>query len=152
MVRGVRPVLSPAGQGRRCAVLGSPIAHSLSPVLHRAAYAELGLAWSYDRVEVREEGLAVTEAPNAATALALLDAGGEFDLVLTDYSMPAMTGRGLAAEVARRWPGLPVAILTGNAEMPGDDATQAAPVLRKPLRPGELAARLREVAAASART
>jgi shikimate dehydrogenase len=27
----------------RCAVLGSPIAHSLSPVLHRAAYAELGL-------------------------------------------------------------------------------------------------------------
>ncbi|MGE3257683.1 MAG: shikimate dehydrogenase, partial [Pseudonocardia sp.] len=28
---------------RRAAVLGSPIAHSLSPVLHRAAYAELGL-------------------------------------------------------------------------------------------------------------
>jgi shikimate dehydrogenase len=32
--------------GRRCAVLGSPIAHSLSPVLHRAAYAELGLDWA----------------------------------------------------------------------------------------------------------
>ena len=28
----------------RCAVLGSPIGHSLSPVLHRAAYAALGLA------------------------------------------------------------------------------------------------------------
>ena len=29
-------------------VLGSPIAHSLSPVLHRAAYAALGLTdWSY---------------------------------------------------------------------------------------------------------
>jgi shikimate dehydrogenase len=39
-------------------VLGSPIAHSLSPVLHRAAYAELGLDWSYDAVEVTEEGLA----------------------------------------------------------------------------------------------
>jgi shikimate dehydrogenase len=36
----------------RCAVLGSPIAHSLSPVLHRAAYAELGLDWSYDAIEV----------------------------------------------------------------------------------------------------
>lgn len=37
----------------RCAVLGSPIEHSLSPVLHRAAYAELGLTdWSYDRFEV----------------------------------------------------------------------------------------------------
>ena len=29
----------------RCAVLGSPIAHSLSPALHRAAYDELGLDW-----------------------------------------------------------------------------------------------------------
>ncbi|NEB28641.1 shikimate dehydrogenase [Streptomyces sp. SID14446] len=43
---------------RRAAVLGSPIAHSLSPVLHRAAYRELGLAdWSYDRFEVGEESL-----------------------------------------------------------------------------------------------
>ena len=34
----------------RAAVLGSPIEHSLSPVLHRAAYQELGLDdWSYDR-------------------------------------------------------------------------------------------------------
>ncbi len=43
----------------RCAVLGSPIAHSLSPVLHRAAYASLGLDdWSYDAREVREDELA----------------------------------------------------------------------------------------------
>ncbi|CAL9590189.1 Shikimate dehydrogenase (NADP(+)) [Streptomyces sp. enrichment culture] len=43
---------------RRAAVLGSPIAHSLSPALHRAAYAALGLpGWSYDRFELTEEGL-----------------------------------------------------------------------------------------------
>ncbi|MEW2295240.1 shikimate dehydrogenase [Streptomyces sp. NPDC006743] len=43
---------------RRAAVLGSPIAHSLSPVLHRAAYAELGLThWCYDRFEVDEAAL-----------------------------------------------------------------------------------------------
>jgi shikimate dehydrogenase len=43
---------------RRAAVLGSPIAHSLSPVLHRAAYAELGLAdWTYDRFDVDEAAL-----------------------------------------------------------------------------------------------
>ncbi|MEU5347021.1 shikimate dehydrogenase [Streptomyces sp. NPDC020766] len=43
---------------RRAAVLGSPIAHSLSPVLHRAAYDELGLDdWSYDRFEVDEAAL-----------------------------------------------------------------------------------------------
>lgn len=48
-----------APAGRRCGVLGSPVAHSLSPVLHRAAYAALGLGdWTYDRVEVGEGGLA----------------------------------------------------------------------------------------------
>ncbi|MFI5954092.1 shikimate dehydrogenase [Cryptosporangium sp. NPDC051539] len=48
-----------AGTVRRAAVLGSPIAHSLSPVLHSAAYASLGLAgWSYTRVECAEDGLA----------------------------------------------------------------------------------------------
>ena len=39
-------------------MLGSPIEHSLSPALHRAAYAELGLNWTYDRVEVAAHGLA----------------------------------------------------------------------------------------------
>ena len=43
---------------RRCAVLGDPIEHSLSPVLHRAAYAELGLDWTYDAVRVPAGGLA----------------------------------------------------------------------------------------------
>jgi shikimate dehydrogenase len=43
---------------RRAAVLGSPISHSLSPGLHRAAYAALGLNWTYDAIEVDETGLA----------------------------------------------------------------------------------------------
>ena len=38
--------------GHKAAVVGSPVAHSLSPVLHGAAYAALGLdAWSYERIE-----------------------------------------------------------------------------------------------------
>ncbi|RYP86093.1 shikimate dehydrogenase [Nocardioides guangzhouensis] len=40
-----------------CAVLGDPIGHSLSPVLHRAAYRELGLDWTYDAYRVDEAGL-----------------------------------------------------------------------------------------------
>lgn len=46
---------------KRAAVLGSPIAHSLSPVLHTAGYVELGLAdrWHYGRHECDERGLAV---------------------------------------------------------------------------------------------
>lgn len=54
--RASRHALRPAA--RRAAVLGSPIAHSLSPLLHRAAYARLGLeGWSYGRHEVDEAGL-----------------------------------------------------------------------------------------------
>lgn len=41
----------------RCAVLGDPIAHSLSPALHRAGYAALGLDWQYDAIRVAEDGL-----------------------------------------------------------------------------------------------
>lgn len=36
----------------RAAVVGSPIEHSLSPVLHLAAYEALGLAWEYGRIEI----------------------------------------------------------------------------------------------------
>lgn len=43
---------------RRAAVVGSPIAHSLSPLLHRTAYAALGLDWEYDAREVVAGGLA----------------------------------------------------------------------------------------------
>jgi shikimate dehydrogenase len=50
----------------RAAVLGAPIAHSLSPVLHRAAYRALGLAgWSYEAIEC-----------DAARLPAVLDACG----------------------------------------------------------------------------
>lgn len=35
----------------RAAVLGRPVGHSLSPVLHRAAYAALGLDWTYEAID-----------------------------------------------------------------------------------------------------
>jgi len=41
----------------RAAVLGHPVGHSLSPVLHRAAYAALGLDWTYEAVDVDEHEL-----------------------------------------------------------------------------------------------
>ncbi len=71
---------------RRAAVLGSPIAHSLSPALHRAAYAGLGLLWTYDAIEMTAErfpaflaglddswaGLSLT-MPLKESAIALVD-------------------------------------------------------------------------------
>lgn len=47
-----------APAGFRCAVLGDPIEHSLSPVLHPAAYGATGLEWTYDARCVPEGGLA----------------------------------------------------------------------------------------------
>lgn len=40
-----------------CAVIGHPAGHSLSPALHRAAYRELRLDWTYDAVDVTPDGL-----------------------------------------------------------------------------------------------
>jgi shikimate dehydrogenase len=71
---------------RRAAVLGHPIAHSLSPQLHLAAYADLGLDWDYTRIDVTESelpgfvrgldeswvGLSLT-MPLKQTVLSLLD-------------------------------------------------------------------------------
>jgi shikimate dehydrogenase len=59
------------GSGQ-AAVLGSPIAHSLSPVLHRAAYAALGLGgWTYTAVECDEAGLPGVLAVPGWTGLSL---------------------------------------------------------------------------------
>ena len=44
----------------RAAVLGRPVAHSLSPLLHRTAYAALGLTdWQYDALDLGAEDLPV---------------------------------------------------------------------------------------------
>ena len=51
-----RPDGSP---GRRAAVLGKPVTHSLSPVIHNAGYAAAGLTgWSYTAIECAEAELA----------------------------------------------------------------------------------------------
>jgi shikimate dehydrogenase len=64
---------------RRAAVLGSPIAHSLSPVLHRAAYAALGLdGWDYGSHEIDEAAL-----PGFLAALPGDDPGAWAGLSLT---------------------------------------------------------------------
>ncbi|MCA1712619.1 MAG: shikimate dehydrogenase [Actinobacteria bacterium] len=72
----------------RAAVLGSPIGHSLSPALHRAAYAELGLDWTYDAIEVT--------APDLPAFLAGLDgtwAGLSLTMPLKQAVLPLLGSR-----------------------------------------------------------
>ena len=62
------------------------------------------------------DGHLVETASNGKEALAMFDAG-KFDLVITDYAMPAMKGDELAAAVKAKSPGMPVVLITAFAEM-----------------------------------
>ena len=88
----------------RAAVLGSPIAHSLSPVLHRAAYTALGLDWTYDAVEVSSDGLATFMdglGPDWA-GLSLTMPLKQTVLPLLTSSDPLVTATGVANTVVLR--------------------------------------------------
>jgi PAS domain S-box-containing protein len=57
------------------------------------------------------------EAPSAKAALEILRSGKKVDLVLTDQAMPEVTGLQLAETIRREWPGLPVILATGYADV-----------------------------------
>ncbi|WP_428390819.1 response regulator [Lichenicoccus sp.] len=61
-------------------------------------------------------GHSAIEAASGPQALEILRAGALLDLVITDYSMPMMTGVQLAEEIARLRPELAVLLATGYAE------------------------------------
>lgn len=63
-------------------------------------------------------GHEVVEAHSGKEALAHLKGNGPFDLMITDYSMPEMTGGELAKAARALLPGLPILIASGYAELP----------------------------------
>ncbi len=87
---------------------------------------------------LEDMGHAVTEAYGGPEALDMLKNAGPFDLVITDHSMPKMTGSELALRVREGWPGLPVILATGYAELPSG-ADERLPRLPKPFSQNQLA-------------
>ncbi len=81
---------------------------------------------------IEDLGHTSIEAHSAAEALAKLASGIEVDLVITDHAMPAMTGLQLAACIQDRFPGLPIILATGYAELPVDPAKMGLLKLAKP--------------------
>ncbi len=74
---------------------------------------------------LRHLGYQVTTTDDGAAALAWLTASPhEFDLVLTDQTMPAMTGADLAQQVRARRPELPIVMMTGFSDLVGQDTAQ----------------------------
>lgn len=85
----------------------------------------------------------VVEACSGQEALEHLEKSG-FDLLITDQAMPRMTGVQLLEIVEKRWPGLPVILATGYAEIPGGVEVHV-PKLSKPFTEQELAQALTSV-------
>jgi signal transduction histidine kinase/ActR/RegA family two-component response regulator len=80
------------------------------------------------------------EAHSAAEALAKLESGIEVDVVITDHAMPSMTGLQLAECIQDRFPGLPIILATGYAELPADPLKLGLLKLTKPCTQQEIAA------------
>jgi shikimate dehydrogenase len=119
----------------RAAVLGSPVAHSLSPVLHETGYAVCGLAdWRYDRVELGEEELAgfVAGLGPEWRGLSLTMPLKEAALAVAD-EVDDLARRAGAANTLVRRPG-------GSWAATNTDVEGVAGALRPALRPGGVAA------------
>src|SRR5581483_455938 len=86
---------------------------------------------------LEELGHEVVEAGSGEEALTLLEKSG-FDMLITDQAMPRMSGLQLLDLVRARWPGLPVILATGYAEIPGGTQVTV-PKLSKPFTERELA-------------
>ncbi|HIW60885.1 MAG TPA: shikimate dehydrogenase [Candidatus Stackebrandtia excrementipullorum] len=97
---------------RHAAVLGSPVAHSLSPLIHRAGYDAAGLSdWRYQAIECIEAelprllarcdetwmGFSVT-MPLKTTALAVADTAGATATALAAANTLVRSGDGWHAE------------------------------------------------------
>jgi len=97
---------------------------------------------------LRELGYTVLQAPNAVTALRVLDEQAGVTLLFTDIVMPDMNGRKLADEALRRKPGLKVLYTTGytnNAIIHNGVLDPGVHLITKPFTLEQLAAKVREV-------
>ena len=89
---------------------------------------------------LQDEGHRPTEASSAREALDKL-AVQAFDVVITDETMPGMTGSELARILHDQWPNVGVVLSTGYADLPDADIA-ALPRLDKPFRRDQIRAAL----------
>ena len=86
----------------------------------------------------------VIEAHSGTKALEILRNGRKVDLLITDYSMPGMTGAQLARSALELFPTMPIILATGYAELPPDAGVDL-PRLSKPYFQDQLAAEIAKV-------
>ena len=94
-------------------------------------------------------GYAVTNYTNSSKALLAFRSNPEgFDLVITDMTMPHMTGDEMALEMMKVRPDIPVILSTGHSEQITEEKALALGIrgfLLKPIQRRNLAQKIREV-------
>jgi signal transduction histidine kinase/ActR/RegA family two-component response regulator len=93
---------------------------------------------------IEDLGHTPIEAQSGAEALAKLAAGLEVDVVITDHAMPVMTGLQLAQCIQDRFPGLPIILATGYAELPREPVISGLLKLAKPCSQRDIAGAIHE--------
>lgn len=91
---------------------------------------------------IEDLGHEAIEASSGRQALALMEAGEQIDLVVTDQAMPGMTGVQLVESIRTLKPSLPAVLATGYAELPAQ-APQPLVKLSKPFGLAELSAAIK---------
>jgi signal transduction histidine kinase len=89
---------------------------------------------------LEDMGHIATETSSAAGALQVLASRERVDLVITDHAMPGMTGAELARLIFTSYPGLPVILASGYAELPEDQELAGLLRLTKPFTQQQLEA------------
>jgi CheY-like chemotaxis protein len=93
---------------------------------------------------ISDLGYTAVEAYSAAQALDILNSRAGITLMMTDYSMPGMTGPELALAARAIRPDLPILLVTGYAELPNNQESHL-PRLEKPYRIEELTAKIQQL-------
>jgi CheY-like chemotaxis protein len=94
--------------------------------------------------QLSDLGYTALEAFSGRDALTILKARSDVEVLVTDFSMPGMSGVELAEAALALYPNLIVLLTTGYAELPEGIACTL-PRLEKPFREDELRAKIEEL-------
>ena len=84
--------------------------------------------------QLREHGFTVVAAPDGSTAIKVVDDGGQFDLLLSDFAMPGLNGLKTISKITSMRPQIRSALMTGYAdESLAAVDREAITVFRKPI-------------------
>ena len=83
-------------------------------------------------------GHGVAEAPDAETALTRLEREEQFDVLISDISLPGLSGEDLAHAVHSRWPAIRIVLVSGRDRPALAKSTGSVSFLPKPFQFEEL--------------